>query len=159
MTLPEGIGQADAYRISGTENEYLFVVSGEEEGIRYYDKEGTELSLYDTQRLVTIKDTEVVNTSEFQEVEAVRTEDVYESRTVVEKGDEIHFMAEISDVNDGKAVADQIPYFQIVNTATGVSATAAASKDDTGAYIANIPSSRREFMKSRRFTEAANSIR
>ena len=136
VTLPEGIGQADAYRISGTENEYLFVVSGEEEGIRYYDKEGTELSLYDTQRLVTIKDTEVVNTSEFQEVEAVRTEDVYESRTVVEKGDEIHFMAEISDVNDGKAVADQIPYFQIVNTATGVSATAAASKDDTGAYIA-----------------------
>ena len=136
VTLPEGIGQADAYRISGTENEYLFVVSGEEEGIRYYDKEGTELSLYDTQRLVTIKDTEVVNTSEFQEVEAVRTEDVYESRTVVEKGDEIHFMAEVSDVNDGKAVADQIPYFQIVNTATGVSATAAASKDDTGAYIA-----------------------
>ncbi len=136
VTLPEGISQADAYKISGTENEYIFVVSGEEEGIRYYVQDGTEVFLYDTRKLITISETESADSAEFKEVEDVRKEDVYENRTVLEKGDEICFTASVSDANDGKAVADQAPYFQIVNKATGVSSTV-VSEGKAGTYTAN----------------------
>lgn len=134
--LPEGISATEGYRIAGGDNQFVFVVISETDGILYYDKDGNALSLYDTQRVAELSGGTSVNVSEFQEVEQLRTEDVYGSRMEVEKGDEITLTAAVRDKNNRQDVTDQKPYFQIVDTGAGVSVVAEASKDGTGAYTA-----------------------
>lgn len=134
---PSGITASEGYRITDAGGGYIFAaVSGDESG-GYYDQEGTELLLDDTLKTAELSGGDVVNVYEFQEVEELRTEDVYESKTELEQGDEISFTAAVKDAGSKTDIADAKPCFQITDTATGISVTKEAVKNSSGAYTAS----------------------
>lgn len=130
--LPEGISKADGYKI--TENEYIFVFTNADGETKYCDKDGRTVTLYDTKRYVKVGEESFLSTEDYREAVDVRVEDVYETRMVLENGEELTFLTSVRDANDGRAVTDQTPGFQIVNTSTGVSSAAASNKTSEDTY-------------------------